>query len=406
MKTTSRRWRWQIIGFSVIVSVGLYIDWSLLRPLPQLLPVASSQKLAAQSSPSVLTWPEAGQSAVGIVGTNTLETHSAQSPVPIASTAKIITALVVLGHKPLHLGQQGPTIALTANDVALYETYATQHGSVVPVQAGEQISQYQMLQAILLPSANNIADSLAIWAFGSLDAYGIAANSYLKGQDLTATKVGSDASGLSPTTTSTAHDLVRLGELAMQNPVLAQIVGQTTATGIPQTNAINNVNFLLGTNNIVGVKTGNSDEAGGVFISASRTTIKNKPVTIVTALAGAPTLFSALKSSLPLVQTAQTNFKPLTLVKAGTVLGTYAQPWGGRVSAIASKDLTTTVWNGTVLTASASLQPITTQIKLSQPVGVAKTPATSLLPQQTIPITLTKTPTDPTIWWRLLHPLR
>lgn len=405
MKTTARRWGWQIIVFSVVVIVVVYIDWALLRPLPQLVPKPAFGQLQQKAPPSTLGWPSSGQSAVGIVGSDILETHGTQSPVPIASTAKIITALVVLGIKPLELSQQGPTITLTSNDVALYDAYAAQHGSVVPVQVGEQISQYQILQAILLPSANNMADSLAIWGFGSLDAYSVAANSYLKEHGLSETKVGNDASGLSPTTTSTAHDLVRLGELAMQNPVLAQIVDQTTVANIPLTNGIKNVNFLLGTDNIIGIKTGNTDEAGGVFISASRVTVNDKPVTIVTALTGAPTLFAALKYSLPLIQTAGTNFSTVTLIKAGTVVGTYRQPWGGTIAAVASQDLATTAWNGETGFASTNLLPVTTPAKINQSVGTANTLETPFKSSQNISLTLRQHPTKPTTWWRLLHPL-
>jgi D-alanyl-D-alanine carboxypeptidase (penicillin-binding protein 5/6) len=44
------------------------------------------------------------------------------------------------------------------------------------VQLGEELSEYQALQALLLPSANNIAETLARWAFGSIDAYNAYAN--------------------------------------------------------------------------------------------------------------------------------------------------------------------------------------------------------------------------------------
>ena len=95
----------------------------------------------------------------------------------------------------------------------------------------------------------------------------------------------------------------------MQNPVLAQIVSQPTASNIPVVNTVKNVNFLLGSNGIVGIKTGNTDQVGGVFISASRITVNTKPVVIVTAFTNAPSLFEALQDSVPLVQSAQANSK-------------------------------------------------------------------------------------------------
>ena len=61
--------------------------------------------------------------------------------------------------------------------------------------AGTSLTQREMLEALLLPSANNVADALAIWAYGSLAGYKSAAQEYLKQHGLTQTTVGSDASG-------------------------------------------------------------------------------------------------------------------------------------------------------------------------------------------------------------------
>jgi D-alanyl-D-alanine carboxypeptidase (penicillin-binding protein 5/6) len=280
-----------------------------------------------------------------------------------------------------------------------------QDGSLVKVQAGERISEYQMLQAVLLPSANNIADSLAIWAFGSLKDYSAAANQYLRDQGLVESHVGSDASGLNPSTTSSPRDLVRIGELVMQDPVLSKIVNQPNASGIPVVNNIKNVNFLLGTNNIIGIKTGNSDQAGGVFVSASRVTINNKPVTIVTALAGSPTLFQALKDSLALIQSAQKNFKPVTVVEPGSIVGNYRQPWGGSVPAIATKALSINAWSGSTVAAKVNLHDIPANSKAGQMVGEVNIPQSAISYKISAPAKLKTTPSTPSIGWRLTHPL-
>jgi serine-type D-Ala-D-Ala carboxypeptidase (penicillin-binding protein 5/6) len=333
-----------------------------------------------------------------------LETHGSQTPTPTASTAKLITALAVLHAKPLMPGRSGPTITISANDVAIYNAYVAQDGSAVRVQAGEQLSEYQMLEGMLLPSADNLADSLAIWAFGSLPAYSNFANIYVRQLGLTATHVGNDASGLNPSTTSTAQDLVRLGELTMRNPALAQIVGQSTANGIPVVGTIKNVNWLLGTNGIIGVKTGNTDQAGGVFVSASRVAVNGKPVTIITALAGMPTLRQAMDSSLPLIQSAQANFRRATVIRTGSVVGHYRLPWGGTVSAKAARQLTVKTWSGGSLTAIVGLNAITANSRAGQTVGSLTIPKSAIVNQRAVPVTLAAAPARPTIWWRLLHP--
>lgn len=353
-----------------------------------------------------MAWPSAGQSAAGIDDSPILQTNGPQTSLPTASTAKLITALSVLKQKPLDPSVQGPLITLGAQDVALYNSYAAKQGSVVKVAAGEQISEYQMLQAILLPSANNMADSLAIWAFGSLNAYASYANSYVSQLGLNATHIGSDASGFAPNTTSSAHDLVKLGEIAMENPVLAQIVGQPAASGLPIVNNIKNVNSLLGTGNIVGVKTGNTDQAGGVFVAAAKTTVNDKPVTIVTAVLGSPNLSTAMKDSLALILSAQDNFKPVSLVTAGTVVGSYELPWGGSVQAIANQDLGLDTWAGSTVTAKTQLNNILADSSAGQTVGSVKIPGAAISGQISVTVKLQAAPSKPSAWWRLLHPLR
>lgn len=393
-----------LVGSLLIIGLTAgYSYWALQRPLPALIPARASRQITAQAPAKDVAWPATGQAAVGIVGSGLVASHAAQTPAPTASTAKIITALTVLKQKPLSSGQQGPLITMTADDVALYKAYAAADGSVVRVQAGEQISEYQMLQAILIPSANNLADSLAIWAYGSLDAYAAAANSYLASLGLSGTHVGKDASGLDPSTTSTAQDLVNLGILVMQNPVLAPIVGQETATGLPLVGTVKNVNFLLGASNVVGIKTGNSDQAGGVFVSAAHATVNGRTVTVVTALVGAPSLFAAVMGSLPFIQSAETNFTPVSIVKDGSVVGQYRAAWGGHVPAIATADLKLDAWAGSSLSASVILKPAS-RAASGQLVGTVYAPTTATAKQQSIPVKLQSSIPPPSIRWRLVHP--
>jgi len=388
----------------LIVILGGYCFWILREPVAAINPTVASFQLSLKTPNPDLAWPSTGQSAVSLNTIDDIQSHGVQKPAPTASVAKIITALCVLKAKPLSAGQQGPTLTLTATDEALYDTYLAQEGSVIPVQAGEQITEYQMLQAVLLPSANNIADSLAIWTFGSLKAYNAYATSYVHSLGLTNTQIGSDASGFAPDTLSTAHDLIVLGKQAMQNPILAQIVGQTTASGIPQVGTIDNVNQLLDMNGIVGIKTGNTDQAGGVFLAAALADVAGQKVIIVTALMGAPTLFQAMRDSLPLIASAQTNFKPVTVLKRGAIVGSYRQPWGSTINAVVSKDVTVTTWNGGTVRASVELSSITASVPNGQQVGTVSTPKTPLTAAQHVPVTLRQAPTQPPVMWRLMHP--
>jgi len=404
MKTTAKRRR----RFGYIIILGLLVAaygyQALNRSLPLLEPMVPQTTLQAHTSSGKFTWPTYGSAAVGLVGGDILDTNGPQKSVPIASTAKVLTALSVLAKKPLTPGQPGPTITLTDADVAIYNQYVANEGSVVAVNNGEQITEYQMLEALMLPSANNFADSLAIWAFGSLKDYRSFATTYARQLGLTDTNVGSDASGLAPDSTSTAHDLVLLGKAAMQNPVLASIVGLSSTTDIPGAGTVKNVNILLGTNRIVGIKTGNTDQAGGVFLSASTTIVDTKPVTIVTAVLGAPTLGRALNDSVPLIRSAQTNFSANTLIKANNVVGRYRLPWGGSLSAVTKTATTVTAWNGSTIPVAIQLQPIAATSPVGQVVGTVTAQKSLFSGAVSGSVILADAPPAPSVWWRLTHP--
>jgi len=328
---------------------------SYLQPIPSVRPVLVAKE--KQSGEAVdLPWPAYGQAAIGASGHGVLQTYGEQKAVPIASIAKVITALAVLEKKPLPLDDEGQPITIGTTDVQLFEDYFAIGGSVVKVQNGEQISQYEALQGMLLPSGNNMADSLARWAFGSVEAYTEYANKMVSSMGLSKTKVA-DASGFSPNTVSSPEDLVRLGERVMATPVLAEIVGQKTAI-IPVAGEISNVNWLLGQDGVVGIKTGNTDEAGGCFLFASNQTVDGEQVTVIGAVLNAPTRNQAIEDSRVLAVTAASKFERRVLIADGEVIGQYTAPWGASAQAVAKEDLSAVVWKASSATTDIKLKPV------------------------------------------------
>jgi D-alanyl-D-alanine carboxypeptidase (penicillin-binding protein 5/6) len=338
-----------------LILVLLVEGFLYLRPLPALQPTVTI-KSPQQSSSAALPWPSYGQAALGAEGFGVLEAHGPQKSAPIASVAKVMTAYSVLKAKPLSKGQQGPMITVTDQDVNTYNDYYGKGGSVARVVAGEQISEYQALQAMMLPSANNFADLLANWGFGSLDKYIVYANNQAKALGLKDTHI-SDASGFSPQTLSNTQDLVVLGEAAIKNPVIADIVSQQQAT-IPEAGTIRNVNWLLGTNNINGIKTGDTDEAGGCYLFSSVRNIGGKNITLVGAIMSAPTLNTAIHDTVPLISASDQGFKVVNAVKAGQVVGYYKMPWGGQVPVTAKEDLSFLTWQRQAVSISTKLNPL------------------------------------------------
>src|SRR6266542_4331985 len=105
-------------------------------------------------------WPNRGQGAYQLGGEQPAASPH-EHPVPIASLAKVMTALVVLKHLPLDGTADGPTLVVRDEDVMDTARRANRDESVVPVRAGERLSERQALMALLLPSANNVAVMLA-----------------------------------------------------------------------------------------------------------------------------------------------------------------------------------------------------------------------------------------------------
>lgn len=392
--------RFSYFLLSLVIIAGLYSGYALTRSLPMLQPV-NALGAFVNPTPVNLPWPAYGQSAVGAVGYGILASSEDQKPLPTASVAKVMTAIAVLQKHPLKQGEQGPTLTITQQDADYYHTYVAENGSVVPVNVGERISEYQALEAMLLPSANNMAKTLAVWAYGSETAYTNYANNYAKQIGMNSSHFA-DASGFSPATVSTAADLVRLGTTALANPVLAEIVAQPNAS-IPVAGTINNVNTLLGQNGINGIKTGNTDQAGGVFLVSAGYTVGTHKLTAVTAIMGASKLKQAMNDSLPLLATTQSNFTEQTLVKAGDVVGYYNTPWHTSVNIVATMDAKTLGWKANAPKTDFKLLPLSVPSQAGQTVGqFIINPGTT--GATVVPVVTSQPVSAPTWQWRLLHP--
>src|SRR2546427_1304613 len=163
-RTTTRRIRIRKIRVAILLVVFAAIAAALGYQL-----LASSSSTAAspidvlrnehrgalgEALPSAV-WPAYGQAAFIQTGQLQVQAGPNQHAAAIASVAKVMTAYLVLRAHPLRLGQDGPTIILTDADVADTDRRRRQRESVMSISAGEQLTERQALQALLLPSANN-----------------------------------------------------------------------------------------------------------------------------------------------------------------------------------------------------------------------------------------------------------
>lgn len=365
-----RKNRWWIPVLLLIIAV-CFIFFLYNRPIASITPTEQMISTAVASQVNII-WPTGSQAAIGSEDEGVLAVKPNQIPKPTASTAKLITALVVLKNKPLKVGEKGPKITLTQHDVDIYNQYFTKDGSTAKVAVGEQLTEYQMLQGMLLPSANNYADSLAIWAYGSLENYQQAAQRFVRGLDMTHTTIGNDASGFAPTTVSTAEDLTKLAATAIKNPVVAEIVKQDQVN-LPVAGVKQNTNWLLSAEGVIGLKTGDTKEAGGVYVFASKYDVDKKHSTIIIGAAqGEPDVLAAIHQSRGLLNQVRPQFKLVTPIKKGQLIASYHSAWGERVQAVAASDIQVVGWVGKKITPKISLFNVMVPAAKSSSVGIIK----------------------------------
>lgn len=335
-----------LFGLAVLVAAALGLNY--LRPIPV---VAAKSTLETQrtiaGAPPLLPWPSAGSAAVGVSGLGKLADSGNQSQIPTASVAKVMTALVILRDKPLQLGQTGPSITVTAADVQAYQNDRAQQQSVVAVQAGEVLTEYQALQAMLIPSGNNIAETLARWDAGSVQAFVDLMNQRAHTLGLMRSTFA-DPAGASPQTVSIPSDLLELGMTAMSDKVFAQIVSSPQAT-LPVAGVVYNVDAALGQDGIIGIKTGSGLAQGANFLFAASVTVGGHPVTIYGCVMGQPTLQAAFTEARTLIKAMQPGLRVKQELARNQAVGGYDTAWGTHSDVVSTADVFLVEWPGMVL---------------------------------------------------------
>ena len=334
----------KILLFVLFIFV-LFLTWFLVRffTIDTSLTLINDYKLPESNSLKDIYDLEEGDYAIAIDGKvvtgKSFELGQAETR-PTASTAKMILGLAVMREKPFSLGESGETLTISADDYARYVWYVRNDGSNAAVRVGEEISEYDALAEVFLVSANNMADSLAIWAFGSLDNYREAATNMLAEWGIKNTVIGEDASGFSDTTISTAEDLAIIGQKVLENPVLKEIVGTKTYT-VPVVGTITNTNQILGKNRIIGVKTGFIGDASGYCLISGY--LEGEHI-ITLALMNASTRWDSFAESLAITDKMQETAKTQRIVSDGEKIGHYESWWTGDIDIKATEDLDELLW--------------------------------------------------------------
>ncbi|MGW1982940.1 D-alanyl-D-alanine carboxypeptidase [Streptomyces collinus] len=342
------------------------------RPLPQpTLGLTAKDSYTFAGGKADIPWPSQGQAALDVQGIGSFGSSGTQKPVPIASLAKVMTAYLVLRDHPLKSGEAGPRITI---DKPAEEQSDAGQESTVPVKAGDRISEREALEAILLPSANNVARLLARWDAGSEKAFVTKMNAAAKGLGMTNTTY-TDPSGLTDSTVSTAVDQVKLAKKAMERPAFREVAAMMSYVDYKGVKH-NNYNRLVGYNNVVGIKTGTTTSALGNLVFAAKQQVGGETRTIIGAAMRQPaggsdnTIISGvLDAGDKLIRAGQGALKSATILKKGDVVGYVDDGLGGRTPVVATKDVTAAGWAGLKVKLSFAADTVPHTAKAGTKVG-------------------------------------
>ena len=229
----------------------------------------------------------------------------------MASTTKIMTALVVIEHINL------------SDTVEISKKAASTGGSRLGLKTGDKITVSDLLYGLMMRSGNDAAVALAEYVAGSISGFADLMNEKANSLGLSNTHFVTPHGLDEDEHYTTAYELAVLSNYAMNNEIFAKIVGTKnytiTINGYPKT--FTNTNELLGAlNGVYGIKTGFTNGANRCLV----TCCKRSNMDIICVVLGADTKKYRTTDSIKLIEYAFNNF---TYVNIEEILSNYFEIW-------------------------------------------------------------------------------
>lgn len=351
-------------------------------------PAPAQAAVDAQTLPSAAGWLSDDQ-----VWANT------DSSYRMASLTKLITALVGLEAAPVEAGTDGPVYTLTDADTALVDEVLAQDGTFAPAPVGLELTTRQILDLILVPSANNYAISYSRWIFGSDEAFLAAANDWLARNGLESIYI-EDASGLSDNNVATPADIVRLARIALADPLIAQVVSQSRIN-IPMLGEIDTTNRLLGEAGVVGLKTGTTFPSGYSLAAAKHEDFGGRDLVAIAVTMDRPDSEARAEDTRAVLAAMAGTGQPIQLVEQGERIGSVTTWTGAEVQLTAKGGLETVIVPGEAATRTNALGKVAAGAK-GTTVGQILTSSPS--GDESIEVVTDAAITEPGFVWRFTHP--
>ena len=234
------------------------VSGKALRRLALLSAIAATLLLAVVAAAAP---PPVDADAYVVQNSGTGEILAAQDEhehLPMASITKLMTAIVALEHASL-------------DDVATVSKRTAAVGeSTINLVPGERVTLRDLIRAALIQSANDAANAIAAFVgHGSVARFVGMMNARARQLGMSDTHFANPDGLDAPGHYSSAADVTKLGRVAMNKPFIRETVRLVDATAAGR--QLHNWNDLLATSpNVIGVKTGHTDDAGWSQVAAAR----------------------------------------------------------------------------------------------------------------------------------------
>lgn len=266
-----------------------------------------------------------------------------------------------------------------------------------------------MLEALLIPSGDNIARMLAVHDAGSVPEFVAEMNSTARSLGMNSTTY-TDPSGYEPTTVSTANDQLLVFERAMSLTVFRRIVSMPRVT-LPVAGTVENYDPLIAEG--YDGKTGSDSEAEGCLAFFKRITVGGRRVTLIGVVLGQGTggatyviLAAAAAAAQRLVGSVTPAIRVRTALRTGAPVMVASSVDGRRVNGVTADPLRVIGWGGLEEHLAFNPRSLGVELAAGQPIGEAAVTGTLPTPAsgqtQTVVRSATALP-RPGILWRLEH---